>query len=209
MVQWFVDRLWERRYGEAITLASNMLAKSVAPRQELAAARAVAAETTEKPSVEAQKHIEEIEQKLVAAQVAPAAAQQDTKDCFSVDFSKRLSKMGLQISNPTPTAASVFQLLGKNGDDRLTKEEVISGAERLNMTPEEAAKLFDELDVDGSGELTLDEFFRFTAKFAERFDPIEEAITAFVFEWQAYFGQKMSVAMKSLMADEAQAPSEV
>jgi len=51
----------------------------------------------------------------------------------------------------------LFEMLDGNADGLLTRAEVIAGSEKLELTAEEAASLFDELDVDGSGELSQTE----------------------------------------------------
>jgi len=45
--------------------------------------------------------------------------------------------------------------LDVDGDGELTKAEVVAGAEELELTEAEAAELFDELDVNGDGVLSL------------------------------------------------------
>jgi len=52
----------------------------------------------------------------------------------------------------------LFNKLDTDGDGELTKDEVMAGAALLNMTPEEAAKMFDDLDEDKSGTLARSEF---------------------------------------------------
>jgi Ca2+-binding EF-hand superfamily protein len=50
-----------------------------------------------------------------------------------------------------PTTTELFELIDLNGDGNLSKNEVVSAAGLLDMTPEEAARFFDSLDVNGSG----------------------------------------------------------
>jgi uncharacterized membrane protein YdjX (TVP38/TMEM64 family)/Ca2+-binding EF-hand superfamily protein len=51
----------------------------------------------------------------------------------------------------------LFQLLDANSDGKLTKAEVVENCSKLELSEEDAAALFDDLDKDGSGELTREE----------------------------------------------------
>lgn len=189
-----------------LALPKAAQAETAALRQELAAARALAADATEKLAVaeavaaaantarnaaggvEIDKRLEEMQARVAAAEAAAAAAEEARKaneatvavamDQKMVELERKLAaaeaaaaaaQQGLQLGKPTPTVETLFQLLDKNGDGHLTKEEVVTGAVLLSMTPDEAAKLFDELD-DGSGELKLGQLGRFAAVVAEGFD---------------------------------------
>ena len=61
-------------------------------------------------------------------------------------------------SPPAHVLDDIFTKLDVNGNTQLEKEEVVKGAALLNMTPEEAAAAFDQLDTDGSGALSRQEF---------------------------------------------------
>ena len=70
---------------------------------------------------------------------------------------------------------SLFELLDLNHDGVLTKAEVVDGHKLLNTTVEGATRLFDRLDIDLDGELSLEEFFR---KQGYRFDHIAMETTS-------------------------------
>jgi Ca2+-binding EF-hand superfamily protein len=62
-------------------------------------------------------------------------------------------------AQPQPmTVDKLFAKLDANGDGELTKDEVIAGADKLGMTPDEAAAMFVSMDTNGSGKLSKDEF---------------------------------------------------
>jgi Ca2+-binding EF-hand superfamily protein len=61
------------------------------------------------------------------------------------------------VANKPLTLKEVFQILDGDHDGTLTKNELMAGATKLGMTLDEASRLFDELDVNGDGELTKDE----------------------------------------------------
>ena len=72
----------------------------------------------------------------------------------------------LQKATPNDTSISkiknlgvkeLFEMLDRNADGLLTRAEVVAGSDKLELTAEEAASLFDELDQDGSGELSQTE----------------------------------------------------
>jgi len=57
-------------------------------------------------------------------------------------------------SRPSSTVHELFRLLDTNGDGVLTLDEVVDAHEKLGLTADQAMKLFEGLDVDGSGTLT-------------------------------------------------------
>ena len=54
----------------------------------------------------------------------------------------------------------VFMLLDKDHDGSLTLEEIVAGASRLGLTKDEARALFFKIDLDGSGDVSTEEFSR-------------------------------------------------
>jgi len=69
----------------------------------------------------------------------------------------------------------LFNKLDENGDGQLTKDEVVKGSALLEMTPEEAAEAFDDLDQDGSGTLSRTEAEAAEALVAEYETLVKEA----------------------------------
>src|SRR5215470_6240703 len=62
---------------------------------------------------------------------------------------------------PRPDPATAFRLGDTNGDGQLSREEFIrllGNAPRFRATPEQAAQLFERLDVNKDGFLSLEEF---------------------------------------------------
>lgn len=57
----------------------------------------------------------------------------------------------------TLSVNDLFRLLDGNQDGTLTREEVVAGCDKLDLTEDEAGALFAELDADGSGTLAQDE----------------------------------------------------
>jgi len=55
-------------------------------------------------------------------------------------------------------AEEKFRALDTDGNCALSLDEVISGAELLGLSEDEARAYFAELDADGSGEVDMDEF---------------------------------------------------
>ena len=54
--------------------------------------------------------------------------------------------------------AKLFETLDLDGDGELTREEVVSSAEHINMTPKEAEQFFDSLDTANKGFLSKEEW---------------------------------------------------
>ena len=58
-----------------------------------------------------------------------------------------------------------------NGDEKLSFEEFISvvpATMECMTSPQELRNLFDSVDVDGNGHITLDEYFLWTLSFVEQ-----------------------------------------
>ena len=55
-------------------------------------------------------------------------------------------------------AEAKFKAIDADGNGALSLSEVISGAELLGLSEDEARAYFAELDADGSGEVDMDEF---------------------------------------------------
>ena len=54
--------------------------------------------------------------------------------------------------------AKLFETLDLDGDGELTREEVVSSAEHINMTSKEAEQFFDSLDTANKGFLSKEEW---------------------------------------------------
>ena len=54
------------------------------------------------------------------------------------------------------TKEQILELLDANGDGELSRDEVGQGASKLGLTMSQAVRLFDKLDADGSGTLTME-----------------------------------------------------
>ena len=74
------------------------------------------------------------------------------------DEKKKYAFSNAPQETTAPTLSQLFSVLDKNGDGKLTKDEVVSGADSLGMTTDAAAELFDKLDSSGSGTLSKDDF---------------------------------------------------
>jgi hypothetical protein len=55
----------------------------------------------------------------------------------------------------------LYTTIDANNDGVLSLEEVVAAHRKLGLTPEAAAALFEELDVDESGSITEEEFMQF------------------------------------------------
>ena len=67
----------------------------------------------------------------------------------------------LVTKEETKDLEKMFQQLDKNGDGKLSKEEVLEGYEEVFNMPineEEVDKMFDEIDIDGNGSIDYTEF---------------------------------------------------
>ncbi|OMP11507.1 Calcium-binding EF-hand [Corchorus capsularis] len=72
------------------------------------------------------------------------------------------------MANPLGTVEQmkqVFQKYDKNGDGKISREELISIMAALDSppTPEEVDRMMSEMDKDGNGYVDLDEFLAFQA----------------------------------------------
>lgn len=61
----------------------------------------------------------------------------------------------------TKDLEKMFQQLDKNGDGKLSKQEILEGYEEvfgININEEEVEKMFLEIDIDGNGTIDYTEF---------------------------------------------------
>ena len=70
------------------------------------------------------------------------------------------------------TIEELFDVLDADGDGSLTREEIIAGAHKINLTKKQASDIFDEMDTNGDGTLSKMEFY-----FAP--EEIDDALTHF------------------------------
>jgi len=96
------------------------------------------------------------------------------------------SKLGMSFLAEKLTINELFERLDENGDGELSREEVIAGADLLNMTEEQASAFFDDLDVDKSGAIDRKEF-----------EQAEKLMRAYI-----AFSEKYKVLMKKFEADD-------
>lgn len=68
--------------------------------------------------------------------------------------------------------SNVFAAIDKNHDGDLSKAEIVEAAEKINMTKEEAEQLFDQLDANGDGKVTWEEFHNSRIDVAREFQGI-------------------------------------
>jgi hypothetical protein len=77
---------------------------------------------------------------------------------------------------------SIFQALDSSGDGELDRDELVQGFQTLKMpiSKKESELIFDFIDADWSGFITLPEFFKFAAPPSEEDDLLEEQIRLFM-----------------------------
>ena len=75
---------------------------------------------------------------------------------------------------------SLFEVIDLDGDGELIKSEVVASAGLLGLTEEEAASLFEDMDENGSGKLTRDQFSanKFTDKVSVDISTFAESIAS-------------------------------
>ena len=56
-----------------------------------------------------------------------------------------------------PKIKEIFYELDEDGSGALDRAEVVAGASQLLINEQQAAELFDKLDLDGNGNLSLEE----------------------------------------------------
>jgi calcium-dependent protein kinase len=67
----------------------------------------------------------------------------------------------LLTKNEKENLAKIFKALDKNGDGKLSKEEILDGYEKYfgkHMEMDEIEKMFDAIDIDKSGFIDYSEF---------------------------------------------------
>ena len=56
------------------------------------------------------------------------------------------------------SVVAMFAKVDTSGDGGVTREELVKNCHLLNLSVEEAHRLFDKLDVNGDGEVSAEEF---------------------------------------------------